>query len=208
MPRASLPDTKPFPWKCGHCRERAVNPAIVAYTTEADYDGRTYTVTVPELRVPRCERCGELVLDSAANRQISDALRQQLRLLTPEQIRQNREALGLTQRQLAGHLGIAEATLSRWETGGQVQQRGFDRLLRLYFASASVREDLANDERLADLGNSVGARSEGSGPTATLQTATPAEVAVKALLQALAALPSPKRESAVREFQHLTELMK
>jgi putative zinc finger/helix-turn-helix YgiT family protein len=207
MPRSPLPDTKPFPWKCGHCRERAVNPTVIPYATEAEYDGRIYTVTVPGLKVPRCERCGELVLDSTANRQISYALRQQLRLLTPEQIRQNREALGLTQRQLAGHLGIAEATLSRWETGGQIQQRGFDRLLRLYFSSAGVREDLANDERLADLGSTVGTRAGEGGMPAALLRGT-ASVAMEALFQALAALPSPKRESAVREFQQLTELMK
>src|SRR5438094_9132850 len=108
--------TKPFPWKCGHCRQRAVQAATVPYTTEAEYDGRTYTVTVPELKVPRCQNCGELVLDTAANRQITAALRQQLGLLTPEQIRENRESLGLTQRQLASHLGIAEATVSRWQT--------------------------------------------------------------------------------------------
>src|SRR5207249_11354102 len=115
MPHVSA--MKPFPWKCGYCRARAVQPAVVPYTTEAEYDGRTYTVTVPELKVPRCQNCGELVLDSAANRQITDALRQQIGLLAPEQIRQNREALDLTQRQLASHLGIAEATVSRWETG-------------------------------------------------------------------------------------------
>jgi hypothetical protein len=88
---ARLPATKPFPWKCGHCRQRAVQAATVPYTTEAEYDGRAYTVTVPELKVPRCQNCGELVLDSAANRQITDALRQQLHLLEPEQIRQNCE---------------------------------------------------------------------------------------------------------------------
>jgi len=148
----SVGATKPFPWKCGHCRQRAVRPAVVSYTCEADHDGRAYTVTVPELNVPRCGNCGELVLDSAANRQITESFRQQLGLLTPEQIRRNRESLGLTQRELAGLLGIAEATLSRWETGGQIQQRALDRLLRLYFSSASVRKALADSDHLPDLG--------------------------------------------------------
>lgn len=144
--------TKPFPWKCGYCRERAVEPAIISYTTEADYDGRTYTVMVPNLKVPRCQKCERLFFDSAACQQITDSLRQHLGLLTPEQIRRNREALGLTQRELASHLGIAEATVSRWETGGQMQQRALDRLLRLYFGRASVRETLADDGRLSTLG--------------------------------------------------------
>lgn len=160
MQNSRSTNTKPFPWKCGHCRERAVQLAVVPYTTDAEYDGRTYTITVPELRVPRCQNCGELVLDTNANRQITIALRHHLRLLTPEQIRQNREFLGLTQRQLASHLGIAEATLSRWETGSQIQQRVLDRLLRLYFSSAAVRESLADEEKVGELGTSVGAGSE------------------------------------------------
>jgi len=146
-------EVKPFPWKCGHCRKRAVQPAVVPYTTEDEYDGRMYTVTVPELRIPRCQNCGELVLDSPASRQITDSLRQQLRLLTPEQIRRSREALGLTQQQLASYLGIEEVTMSRLETGGQIQQRVLDRLLRLYFSSAGVRAALADEDWLGELGS-------------------------------------------------------
>ena len=200
----SLPVTKPFPWKCGHCRERAVQPAMMAYTTEAEYDGRTYTVTVPELKVPRCQSCGELVLDSAANRQITEALRQHLRLLTPGQIRTNRETLGLTQRQLASHLGIAEATLSRWETGGQIQQRALDRLLRLYFSSPSVRATLADDDQLVELGTSARPHREAETDSVDTEQAS----RLSRLAQALEALPCTKRESAVQEFQHLMELMK
>jgi putative zinc finger/helix-turn-helix YgiT family protein len=144
--------SKPFPWKCGRCRERSVNPAVVSYTTEIEHDGRTYSVTVPDLELPRCSKCGAMVRDDAANRRISNALRQQLGLLTPEQIRENRDALGLTQRELAEMLGIAEATLSRWETGAQIQQRAMDRLLRVTFGFEAVREALTCGSALSDLG--------------------------------------------------------
>ena len=73
-------------------------------------------------------------------------------MLEAAQIRQNREHLGLTQKQLAGMLGIAEATLSRWETAAQIQQRSLDRLLRLFFASAAVRKALADERRIRTLG--------------------------------------------------------
>jgi DNA-binding transcriptional regulator YiaG len=102
-----------------------------------------------------------MVRDDAANRRISNALRQQLRLLTPEQIRANRDALGLTQPELAGMLGIAVATLSRWETGAQIQQRAMDRLLRVTFAFEVVREALQDDRTLADLGVASEAVTEG-----------------------------------------------
>src|SRR5262249_38605405 len=139
----NLPAVKPFPWKCGHCRQRTVFPDQVPYTVEVVHDGRAYTVTVPDLQTPRCRNCGELVLGDAANRQVSNAFRRQAHLLTPQQIRQARESLGLTQKQLANRLEVAEATLSRWETGTQIQQRSLDRLLRLFFAFPNVREALA-----------------------------------------------------------------
>jgi putative zinc finger/helix-turn-helix YgiT family protein len=139
----NLPLSKPFPWKCGHCRKRAVYPVQVDYTLDMVHDGRTYAVSVPGLNTPRCQDCGEIVLVASANRQIDDAFRRQVNLLSPAEIRQNREALGLTQKQLANRLEVAEATLSRWETGGQIQQRSLDRLLRLFFAFDNVRTALA-----------------------------------------------------------------
>jgi putative zinc finger/helix-turn-helix YgiT family protein len=120
-----------------------VYPAEGDYTAEVVHDGRSYTVTVPALRLFRCRNCGEAVLDTEANEQISRAFRRQAGLLTPEEIRQKREALGLKQKELAERLGVAKETLSRWETGGQVQQRSLDRLLRLYFALPEVRAFLS-----------------------------------------------------------------
>jgi putative zinc finger/helix-turn-helix YgiT family protein len=147
--------TKPFPWKCAACRERAVYPATVDYATTLEHDGRAYDVGVPGLEVPRCRNCGTLVMVDSANRAVSDALRAAAGLLTPAQIRKNREDLGLTQKQLASHLGVADATVSRWETGAQIQQRSLDRLLRLYFGIPSVRTALADEARTAQLGTTV-----------------------------------------------------
>ncbi|MBI1899629.1 MAG: type II toxin-antitoxin system MqsA family antitoxin [Planctomycetia bacterium] len=147
---------KPYPWKCGRCRKRAVNPAVREYSTEAEHDGRAYVVTVRDLVVSRCDNCGAIVLDDDANRRISDALRGQIGVLTPAEIRANREKLDLTQKQLASVLGIAESTLSRWETGAQIQQRALDKLLRLYFGSGQVREMLAGVQQRSLLGAETG----------------------------------------------------
>jgi putative zinc finger/helix-turn-helix YgiT family protein len=134
---------KPFPWKCGECRERAVHPATLdAYTAELAHDGRTYRVTVSQLSVARCERCGAIILDDAANRRLSEALRSVVGLLQPQEVRAAREGLGLTQKELANYLQVAEATLSRWETGAQIQQRSMDRLLRGFFCVPGFRRFL------------------------------------------------------------------
>src|SRR4051794_27450599 len=101
-----------FSRKCGKCRERAVDLATVPYSVQFDYEGRKYQVELPALTVPRCGNCGTVALDEVANREISDAFRHQMRLLTPEQIRRGREHLGLRQKDLARMLRMSDATLS------------------------------------------------------------------------------------------------
>ena len=54
-----------------------------------------------------------------------------LGLLTPEEIRQLRERMGLTQSQPLQISGIGEATISRWERGRLLQNRAMDNYLRL-----------------------------------------------------------------------------
>lgn len=150
----------PFPWPCGKCGQQAVERETLPYSTAVQYDGRSYTVEVPEFRVPRCKNCGAMVFDDPANDQITEALRRQVGLLPPERIRSNRESLGLTQRDFAGLLGVGESTVSRWETGVQIQQKSLDRLMRLFFAFPHVREALIGTNRLAELGTQVVERQE------------------------------------------------
>lgn len=134
---------KPFPWKCTHCRARNVLPATLpSYEREVEHDGRKYTVALADFPVLQCGNCGELSLDDEANHRISDALRSKVGLLFPVEIRQRREALGLTQKQVAACLQISESTLSRWETGAQLQQRCMDKILRAFFDLEALRNYL------------------------------------------------------------------
>jgi putative zinc finger/helix-turn-helix YgiT family protein len=132
--------TKPSPRKCATCRERAVSPTVLpAYEAEVEHDGRAYQITVSEVPVLRCDHCGTIILGDAADQMLSDALRQQAGLLTPSQIRHAREGLGLTQKGFAAALKISESTVSRWETGAQVQQRSMDLLLGAFFELEALR---------------------------------------------------------------------
>jgi putative zinc finger/helix-turn-helix YgiT family protein len=147
--------SKPFPWKCSACGADSVYQEIVSYPASIGYDGRAYRFPVDGLKSPQCRKCGKIHPDAEANKQISLAFRAHAKLLTPEQIRRNREELGLTQQQLASALGVADTTLSRWETGKQIQQRSLDKALRIYFAFPGVRRALADDSRFAQLGIDV-----------------------------------------------------
>jgi putative zinc finger/helix-turn-helix YgiT family protein len=119
--------------------------AIVPYATTIEHDGRTYRVTLPDLSVPRCANCQAISIDDEADQQISAAFRKEARLLTPEEIRLGREKLRLTQKQFANLLGVGEATISRWETGAQIQQRAMDRFLRLCQSCPAAVELLLSD---------------------------------------------------------------
>jgi putative zinc finger/helix-turn-helix YgiT family protein len=134
---------RPFPWKCPVCLSREVYPAKIPYTLEVAHDGVTHTVHVPALEVPQCRSCGELLFNDGADEQINEALRSQLCLLAPDQIRRRRTELGLSQSELADKLGVPATLLMRWETGAMIPSRAMDNLLRIYFALPEVRAALA-----------------------------------------------------------------
>ena len=93
-----------------------------------------------------------VAFDDYADEQVTEALRKHLGLLTPDQIRQALRALGMQQKTLAASLGIAEATLSRWLSGGLIQSRAMDNLLRVYFGIPAVRAALTGSQMNANFG--------------------------------------------------------
>lgn len=131
---------RPFPWRCRKCREVELAPAKVRYTATVKHHGRTHKVRVPDLHVLKCRSCGALVFQNDAHQQIARALRQQLGLLQPEEIRAGRkQANDISQEQLAEAVDAAVATVSRWETGTVIQSRRADKALRRFFASQAER---------------------------------------------------------------------
>ena len=147
---------KPFPRSCARCRTKTVWPVTIPYRTAVSYEGQTHDVEVPGLVVPRCQTCGELHLDAYADEQITRAFRAKMRLLTPEQTRANRTALGMTEEELASRLGVEAELLRKWEEGTRIPSRMQDNLLRLYFALPQVRSVLSGTGVGADVGASVG----------------------------------------------------
>jgi DNA-binding transcriptional regulator YiaG len=97
-----------------------------------------------------------LIFDNWADDQINHVFRLQAHLLTPEQIRANRTALGLSQEELAARLGVDVDLLRRWEDDMRIQSRVQDNLLRLYFALPQVRSALRGVASGLELGAAVG----------------------------------------------------
>jgi putative zinc finger/helix-turn-helix YgiT family protein len=132
------------PYKCHQCRQKTVFPKIEKYQSQVDHDGRHYGLVIPDLAVLECSNCNNRVRDREANARIDDALRSAAGFLLPYVIRQERLRLGFSQAHLAELLTVGEATLSRWETGAQIQSHHMDVMLRAFFEVPSFREYLEN----------------------------------------------------------------
>jgi putative zinc finger/helix-turn-helix YgiT family protein len=137
-----------FSPRCSKCRERAVSLATVPYHAVIENDGRQYELDISDLVVPRCEKCGNYVLHDDANRRITAGLRKVVGLLAPDEIRFHRERLGLSQDELAHHLGITTSTLMGWEAGALIQPRSLDRFLRAILTMPDLRKNLADEHAL------------------------------------------------------------
>ena len=83
--------------------------------------------------------CGEEVVSIPSvpklHALIGQALIEKGSLLTGSEIRFLRKNVGLTGKRLADIMAVANATISRWESGAQAVSRSHDRLLRLLYAS-------------------------------------------------------------------------
>ena len=92
-------------------------------------------VAVPDAGHLRCPRCREVVLRFDEARRLRERAialyRETYGLLSADEIRSLRRRFGLTQGALARLLRLGGNTMSRWESGRNVQTAAMDVLLRL-----------------------------------------------------------------------------
>jgi putative zinc finger/helix-turn-helix YgiT family protein len=92
-------------------------------------------VAVPSAVHLRCPECGEVVLRFQDSKRLGeDAIaiyRRNHGLLSADEIRAIRERFNLTQADLARLLRLGANTVSRWESGRNVQTAAMDILLRM-----------------------------------------------------------------------------
>ena len=128
---------------------------MIDYTAKVKHDGVIHELHLPQIEVPRCQTCGNLVVTTAVDERVNDALRSKLHLLTPAQIRTNIDKLDLNQQELADWLDVAPETVSRWMTGALIQSSRSNTRLRLFFASPETREMLRRLHEDPQLGMEV-----------------------------------------------------
>lgn len=75
-----------------------------------------------------------------------DKYRQRYGLMTADEIRTLRERLQMSQRCLAEHLRLGEATIARWESNRNVQTAAMDLLLKLIRDVPAAAKYVENDK--------------------------------------------------------------
>jgi putative zinc finger/helix-turn-helix YgiT family protein len=92
-------------------------------------------IAVPSATHLSCPKCGEILLRFQDSKRLGeDAIaiyRKRHKLLSADELRAIREHFGLTQAELARLLRLGANTVSRWESGRNVQTGAMDVLLRL-----------------------------------------------------------------------------
>lgn len=118
------------PRNCAEC-----GGAVEVSYAPVPFEVRGETVAVEGIPHGVCSACGEVYLSLGAAEQLqkaavrkSKAARQ---LLSPEEIRDLRHSLGLSQAAFEGLLGIGAKSVVRWEKGTVFQSATADRLMRL-----------------------------------------------------------------------------
>ena len=131
-----MPD-KPYPWTCGKCAQKRVEPVVGDYSVDFKHDGKLHNIVLSQIEIPTCQNCGNVQTGIEIGDKVTKALREKVGLLFPEQIKQQRTALGLNQEQLGECIGAAKESISRWETGALIQSVSTDKLLRMFFKHPS-----------------------------------------------------------------------
>lgn len=157
-----------FPHKCNQCAKKQVVMKAIEYLADVRHDGRNYSFTIPDLEIMVCEGCSEKVFTEKVDKQINEAMRKHIGLMSPAEIRDGVRRIGMSQKQVAECLGLAEATLSRWLNETQIQSRSMDRLLRTFFAFPRARTILSSAEPYHSFGKTEFPPGEGGGTKAIL----------------------------------------
>lgn len=153
MPRAIL--LPPFPWLCRNCGRKTVVLSKILYTIKVNHDATLHDVAIKDLEIPICQKCDTKVFTNEVDVQVNAALREQLTLLTPEQLSAAIKRVGMTKREVASLMGFTGGMWAKWVEGSPtmpIQTRVMDNFLRAFFAFPQFRKILQKESRDPNFG--------------------------------------------------------
>ena len=141
-------ETKPPKHRsCSRCGHAPMQARLIDERYEFRFGEERVLVEARGIPVEICESCGERYSGPEAARVHHDAICQALGLLSPDEIRQTRERLEMTQLEFARFTGVSPETIERWERGRLLPDRALDNYLRL------LNSDMKNIQFLQTLGS-------------------------------------------------------
>ncbi len=84
-------NARPYPRRCGICGQVSVAKCRIPYEAEVRHDGRLHAFSIASLGIDQCARCGEQFFTASTDGEIRLALRDHLGLLSPREVRDERE---------------------------------------------------------------------------------------------------------------------
>ncbi len=134
--------------KCPLCGEGTLERRVKNKTFS--YKGEK--ITIENFVVFYCSECDDSVVPKtsmkSSERTIRDFQKRVDGLLTSDEIRKIREALGFTQEVFANVLGIGLKNFARYENGTVTQHRTTDHLLRVLFEKPDVLSIISKEARI------------------------------------------------------------
>ncbi len=104
---------------------------VVADVIIPTLDGMAIAERIPiTVTAHKSRKTGEIYLNGHALAELDKVKARHMGLLTPEQIKELREHLDLTQKEISELLQIGEKTWTRWETGRERPSRSLNLLLQ------------------------------------------------------------------------------
>ena len=123
-------DSAPGDLACPLCGGDSIVTVLSTDTFKYGSGNSAATLQV-NLPVRRCTSCQFEFVDHEGERLRHEAVCRHMRVLAPAQVREVRERYGMSRAAFAQLTALGEATLSRWENGVLIQNRAYDRYLRL-----------------------------------------------------------------------------
>ena len=127
--------------KCIMCGNKTMQASREDYI----YDRHGVAVTLVGIRMLRCSSCGEEDVEipriAELDRVIARHLIERTGHLVGAEIRLLRKFLGRSGADFAELIGVAPETVSRWENGHQMMDRGHENTLRLLAARSAPIDD-------------------------------------------------------------------
>jgi putative zinc finger/helix-turn-helix YgiT family protein len=133
---------------CPNCGEESLHSTFTDETFEHEAeDAKTLTVHAKDVPIEACRHCGKIFVNKDSLRVRHEHVCKTLGLLTPAEIKAIRQRHRLSQAEFAEITGLSEASISRWERGRLLQNRGHNTYLRNLKKDPELVEKLRRDTR-------------------------------------------------------------